>query len=166
LRAADHPPGLQVQAVGHAHRAGAVETRRVGEFAQFDCQALQQPGFAALVEPLRGTARTCALELQSLTGDPQPARSASGLRPFLPGPCWVTVAAFGLVHGFGLAGPLQDLGLHGGDLALPLRGFNLGVEAGRLAVVTLLLPLTLALRASAGYQRRIVRPGPAAVALL
>ncbi len=88
------------------------------------------------------------------------------LRPFLPGPRWVTVAAFGLVHGFGFAGPLQDLGLRGTDLALPLLGFNLGVEAGQLAVVAVLLPLALHLRATDVYRRWIVRPGSAVAALL
>lgn len=88
------------------------------------------------------------------------------LRPFLPGPRWMTVAVFGLVHGFGFAGPLQDLGLRGTDLALPLLGFNLGVEAGQLLVVALLLPLALRLRASEGYRRWIVRPGSAVAALL
>ena len=88
------------------------------------------------------------------------------LRPFLPGPRWMTVAAFGVVHGFGFAGPLQDLGLRGGDLALPLLGFNLGVEAGQLIVVVLLLPLALWLRAADAYRRWVVRPGSAGVALL
>lgn len=88
------------------------------------------------------------------------------LRPFLPGPRWITVAVFGLVHGFGFAGPLQDLGLRGGDLALPLLGFNLGVEAGQLLLVVLLLPLALRLRACDAYRRWVVRPGSAGVALL
>jgi len=88
------------------------------------------------------------------------------LRPFLPGPRWMTVAVFGLVHGFGFAGPLQDLGLRGTDLAGPLLGFNLGVEAGQLLVVALLLPLALRLRASDIYRRWIVRPGSAVAALL
>lgn len=92
--------------------------------------------------------------------------AVDNLRPFLPGPRWMTVAAFGLVHGFGFAGPLQDLGLRGGDLAAPLLGFNLGVEAGQLIVVVLLLPLALRLRASDAYRRWIVRPGSAMVALL
>lgn len=88
------------------------------------------------------------------------------LRPFLPGPRWATVAVFGLVHGIGFAGPLQDLGLRGGALLLPLAGFNLGVEAGQLMVAALLLPLALALRASDGYRRWFVRPASAMVALL
>lgn len=92
--------------------------------------------------------------------------AVDNLRPFLPGPRWITVAAFGLVHGFGFAGPLQDLGLRGRDLAAPLLGFNLGVEAGQLIVVALLLPLALRLRGATAYRRWIVRPGSAAIALL
>lgn len=90
--------------------------------------------------------------------------AVDNLRPFLPGPRWMTVAVFGLVHGFGFAGPLQDLGLQGAGLAVPLLAFNLGVEAGQLLVVGLFLPVALALRASAGYGRWFVRPGSALVA--
>jgi hypothetical protein len=94
------------------------------------------------------------------------AAALDNLRPFMPGPRWMTVAAFGLVHGFGFAGPLQDLGLRGADLAGPLLGFNLGVEAGQLVVVAVLLPLMLRLRGMPAYRRWIVRPGSALVALL
>jgi hypothetical protein len=88
------------------------------------------------------------------------------IRPFLPGPRWGAVAVFGLVHGFGFAGPLQDLGLVQGRLALPLLGFNLGVELGQLALVALLLPLALALRQARLYRRMVVHGGSAMVALL
>ena len=46
---------------------------------------------------------------------------------------------FGLVHGFGFASVLMDLGLAPGRLAASLLGFNLGVELGQLMVVGLLL---------------------------
>ncbi len=46
---------------------------------------------------------------------------------------------FGLVHGFGFASVLMDLGLAPGRLAASLLGFNLGVEMGQLMVVALLL---------------------------
>jgi hypothetical protein len=56
--------------------------------------------------------------------------------------------AFGLVHGFGFAGALTDLGIGGeGTIAVPLASFNLGVEAGQIAVVTALWPLILMLQA-------------------
>lgn len=88
------------------------------------------------------------------------------LRPFVPGPRWLMVGLFGLVHGIGFAGPLKDLGLRGGELVLPLLGFNLGVELGQLAVVALLLPLALLLRSAGVYRRWIVPGGSGAIAVL
>jgi hypothetical protein len=92
--------------------------------------------------------------------------AVDNLRPFVRGPRWVMVSVFGLVHGFGFAGPLQDLGLRQGALALPLLGFNLGVELGQLALVALLLPLATALRGARWYRLAVVRGGSAAVATL
>lgn len=90
--------------------------------------------------------------------------AVDNLWPFLPGPRWRIVAFFGLVHGFGFAGPLQDLGLRQGELALPLAGFNIGVELGQLALVALLLPLACALRSARLYRIAVVRGGSAAIA--
>lgn len=51
---------------------------------------------------------------------------------------------FGLIHGFGFAGVLMDLGPESGRLLASLAGFNLGVEIGQVMVVAvLLLPLSL-----------------------
>jgi hydrogenase/urease accessory protein HupE len=63
---------------------------------------------------------------------------------------------FGLVHGFGFADVLRGLGLgtHGTSLAVPLFGFNLGVELGQLAVATVALPIIWRLRKSPGFSRR------------
>ncbi len=52
----------------------------------------------------------------------------------------------GLMHGFGFAGILAELGLPAGQLAVALVSFNVGVEAGQLLVVLPLLPLLLWLR--------------------
>ena len=86
------------------------------------------------------------------------------LWPIVRGPRWTMVACFGLVHGFGFAGPLQDLGLQRGALALPLLGFNLGVELGQLAIVALLLPVAFALRDGRFYRQAVVRLGSLAIA--
>jgi len=61
---------------------------------------------------------------------------------------WLLAFAFGLVHGLGFAGALLAIGLgaHGAPLALPLFAFNLGVEAGQVAVAALLVPALAALR--------------------
>jgi len=51
---------------------------------------------------------------------------------------------FGLVHGFGFASVLRDLGVGskgGGGIATPLLAFNLGVEIGQICVAAVVLPL-------------------------
>jgi hypothetical protein len=58
---------------------------------------------------------------------------------------------FGLIHGFGFASVLSETALPPGDVVVPLLAFNLGVEAGQLAVVVVVVPLlAVALRSSAG----------------
>jgi hydrogenase/urease accessory protein HupE len=61
---------------------------------------------------------------------------------------WLLTFAFGLVHGFGFAGALKEVGagLAGRALAMPLFSFNLGVELGQIAVTAACLPLLLLLR--------------------
>ena len=61
--------------------------------------------------------------------------------------------AFGLIHGFGFAGALSQTDFRGEALWLRLASFNLGVEAGQLAVLALLLPLVAALRRHATVER-------------
>ncbi len=48
---------------------------------------------------------------------------------------WAIAFAFGLVHGFGFAGALKEIGLPEGEVPAALLAFNLGVEAGQLLVV-------------------------------
>lgn len=63
---------------------------------------------------------------------------------------WRTALLFGLIHGFGFAGALQDLSVGSGSATvLPLALFNLGVEAGQVAVALVLWPLLQRVRASA-----------------
>jgi hypothetical protein len=66
---------------------------------------------------------------------------------------------FGLIHGFGFASVLADLGLPQGALVGSLVGFNVGVEAGQLAIVAVFLPLAYALRRTAFYQRGVLLCG-------
>jgi hypothetical protein len=79
---------------------------------------------------------------------------------------WMAAFGFGLLHGFGFAGALHDLGLPTASLALSLAGFNLGVEAGQLAIVVLFLPLAFALRSTWAYRRVVFAGGSAAIALV
>jgi len=48
---------------------------------------------------------------------------------------WVIAFCFGLLHGFGFAGALSEIGLPRGDIPLALFAFNVGVEVGQLAFV-------------------------------
>jgi hypothetical protein len=92
--------------------------------------------------------------------------AANNLQPFLTGRTWLVAFAFGLIHGFGFANALVDLGLSGGSLASTLLAFNLGVEAGQMAIVALFLPLALGLRARPFYRDQLVPFGSAAIGVL
>ena len=48
---------------------------------------------------------------------------------------WIVAFTFGLLHGFGFAGALGDIGLPQDEIPLALLFFNVGVEAGQLAFI-------------------------------
>jgi len=50
---------------------------------------------------------------------------------------WLAAFAFGLLHGFGFAGALRDIGLPDENLWLALLSFNVGIELGQLLLVGL-----------------------------
>jgi len=52
---------------------------------------------------------------------------------------WLVAGAFGLLHGFGFAGALADIGLGESHIPLALLGFNLGVEMGQLVFIGVIL---------------------------
>jgi hypothetical protein len=79
---------------------------------------------------------------------------------------WVMAFVFGLVHGFGFASVLADLGLPQGALVLALVGFNVGVELGQLAIVLAFVPVAFALRRTRFYRIGILQAGSLLVALL
>ena len=68
----------------------------------------------------------------------------------------VVTFCLGLVHGFGFAGMLQELGLPRDALATALLCFNGGVELGQAAVVAVALPILLQLRRFPGWEQRAV----------
>ncbi|WP_435418701.1 HupE/UreJ family protein [Parerythrobacter aurantius] len=59
---------------------------------------------------------------------------------------WLVAFLFGLVHGFGFAGALREIGLPEGEVPSALIAFNLGVEAGQLGVVLGVLLVLEAIR--------------------
>lgn len=79
---------------------------------------------------------------------------------------WRLAFVFGLVHGFGFASVLLDLGLPASALVAALGGFNVGVELGQLAIVGVFLPIAWLLRNTRFYRWVIVAGGSAAIVVL
>ncbi|MBT4522158.1 MAG: hypothetical protein HOC23_19335 [Halieaceae bacterium] len=63
-------------------------------------------------------------------------RGAASLTARYP---WIVAFIFGLLHGFGFAGALSDIGLSENEIPLSLFSFNLGVEIGQLFFVSIAL---------------------------
>jgi len=92
--------------------------------------------------------------------------SLNNIRPIVTRRGWVLAFCFGLVHGFGFASVLGDLGLPRDALALALAGFNIGVEIGQLTVVLAVVPLIYILRNARFYRPGILVGGSSAIALV
>jgi HupE / UreJ protein len=82
---------------------------------------------------IAATILVLALELAR----PAPPARASWLRRWP----WLAAFAFGLLHGFGFAGALAEIGLPQQEIPLALFSFNVGIELGQLAFVALVLGL-------------------------
>ncbi|WP_308921387.1 HupE/UreJ family protein [Janthinobacterium sp. J1-1] len=89
----------------------------------------------------------------------------NNLYPLFRGRRPVAAFLFGLIHGFGFASVLRDLGLPQSALVSSLFGFNVGVEIGQLAIVAVFLPLAWWLRKSWFY-RQLFTWGSLAIALV
>ena len=74
------------------------------------------------------------------------ARDGAGRPSLLARKPWLMAGVFGLLHGFGFAGALADVGLPPGDVPLALGSFNVGIELGQIAVVLPVLVVAHALR--------------------
>lgn len=59
---------------------------------------------------------------------------------------WLVAFAFGLLHGFGFAGSLSEIGLPVGQIPLALLFFNVGVEIGQLLFIGAVLALVELIR--------------------
>lgn len=83
----------------------------------------------------------------------------NNLRPVTHKRRWVAAFGFGLIHGFGFASVLGDLGLAKEGMIASLVGFNLGVEIGQLAIVIGILPLAWLARGTWFYRRVMMMGG-------
>ena len=66
---------------------------------------------------------------------------------------WIVAFIFGLLHGFGFAGALSDIGLPHKGVPLALAFFNVGVEVGQLLFIGAVLSLIAVIR-RIGFTRR------------
>jgi len=71
--------------------------------------------------------------------------------------------SFGLIHGMGIASVLLDMGLPDAQRVLSLLGFNLGVEAGQLAIVSVALPLIALFSQYRYYPALVMKLGSACI---
>jgi hypothetical protein len=97
----------------------------------------------ALALPPRGVEATIALSIVALALElarTPNAGSSSSRRP------WLLAFGFGLLHGFGFAGALGELGLSRASILSPLLRFNVGVEIGQLAFVAACLAVLSAVQ--------------------
>jgi len=75
----------------------------------------------------------------------------------------LTAALFGLLHGFGFASVLQDLGLPDDLVVSALLFFNLGVELGQLAFITVVLSVVWVAWHSSAWLRAHFREAQTAI---
>ena len=105
----------------------------------------------SMVEPLIALSIAYVAVENLLTSELQPSRV-------------VLVFAFGLLHGMGFAGVLADLGLPRSEFVTALLTFNVGVEAGQLAVIAAASAVVLGVRDRPWYRPRVVVPLSLAIA--
>jgi hypothetical protein len=73
------------------------------------------------------------------------------IRPVLVNKEWLIAFGFGLVHGFGFAGLLSDLGLTQSRRLVSLLGFNIGIEFGQAVIIVLMFPALYLARRTKAY---------------
>ncbi|MBT0963327.1 HupE/UreJ family protein [Denitromonas iodatirespirans] len=92
--------------------------------------------------------------------------AANNLWPLVERRRWMVAFGFGLIHGFGFASVLAELGLAPGALLLSLFAFNVGVEVGQLAIVAAFIPAAYALRNTRFYRQGVFVLGTALTLLI
>ena len=70
---------------------------------------------------------------------------------------WRITLPFGLIHGFGFAGALAEIGLPKDRILPMLLSFNIGVELGQVAILLLVLPFMMKLWTQAWFMKHAVK---------
>lgn len=73
---------------------------------------------------------------------------------------------FGLIHGMGIASVLLDMGLPDTQRLYSLLGFNLGVEVGQLAIVSLAFPFITLLSRHRYYPALVMKAGSTCIVIV
>jgi HupE / UreJ protein len=92
--------------------------------------------------------------------------AVNNLFPIVSRRIWIAAFVFGLMHGFGFASVLTDLGLPPARKLVALFSFNVGVELGQLAVVAALLPILFLIRRTGAYTRVALPAGSMVIAVI
>jgi len=124
------------------HRIRLVKTITAFTAAHSLTLALATMGFVRV--PSAPVEAAIALSIMFVAAEALHARAGRpGLTARAP---WIVAFAFGLLHGFGFASALAQVGLPQTAIPVALVLFNVGVELGQLAFVALLLGLAAAAR--------------------
>jgi hydrogenase/urease accessory protein HupE len=130
--------GLVLLARGAARLVWTVTAFTAGHSVTLSLAALGVVRFPTAPIEVAIAATILVLALELARGD-SARESALRRRP------WAVAFAFGLLHGFGFAGALAEIGLPQEEIPVALLSFNLGIEIGQLAFVALVLALRRAL---------------------
>jgi hydrogenase/urease accessory protein HupE len=82
---------------------------------------------------------------QLAPSSPESAHAAADLTARFP---WIVAFSFGLLHGFGFAGALSEVGMPAQAVPLALLFFNFGVEIGQLTFIAAVLAVGWTVRSS------------------
>jgi hypothetical protein len=119
--------------------------------------AIATLGYARAPEP----PLTTAIALSILFLGPEIVRSQRGETSLTIHHPWVVAFAFGLLHGFGFASGLTTMGLPRAEIPVALLLFNLGVEAGQILFVIVVLLLERSFRVLEVRLPRLIEALPA-----
>jgi hypothetical protein len=177
-----HSVTLSLAALGWVEVDGALVEALIG----FSIALVAAENLAVRAHAHRFVARTAAAALAVLAGlayagwprGGPPGRTLLGLALFSA--CYLTLAArsgasrrlrpaitllFGLVHGFGFASVLAEIGLPRDRLVAALLGFNLGVEVGQLVALAGILAVGAVVSRLAAAPRRALAADALSAAL-
>ncbi len=130
--------GLLLLAAGPRPLVATVTAFTAGHSVTLSLAALGAVRFPPGPIELAIAATILALAVELARG-PDPPPSALRRRP------WAVAFGFGLLHGFGFAGALAEIGLPQQEIPLALFSFNVGIELGQLGFVAAVLAARAAL---------------------